>query len=75
MTEKSELKGKKVRSRWMRAILPNWKVITSPSKIVDMIWVSELDALCPGRDSPKPYKLAASMMSLMSLYILDMEGF
>jgi hypothetical protein len=34
--------------------LPDPIVIIGPAKVFDMIWVSEQDAGCPGRDSPKP---------------------
>jgi hypothetical protein len=36
MTEKFELKGKRVRSRWMRAILPRERLITRSWKNADM---------------------------------------
>jgi hypothetical protein len=36
-----------------------------------MICLSEQDALCPGRDSPKPYKLASPMMDIMCRYGVD----
>jgi hypothetical protein len=32
-------------------ILPNWKVITRPSKIADMIWVSELGKVDVGNEA------------------------
>jgi hypothetical protein len=40
-----------------------------------MIWLSEMGGVDLGRDSADHYKLAPSMMSLMSRYVLDMESF
>jgi hypothetical protein len=55
----------------MKDILLNPLVITRPSIIAGMIWISDLGAVDLGRDSADHYKLVALMMSLMSRYVLD----
>jgi hypothetical protein len=55
--------------------LPFPAVIGEGPKRADIIWLSELGRIDPGRGCPDLYKLAISMMDLICRYGMDRENF
>jgi hypothetical protein len=55
--------------------LPKPAVIIEPSRIADILLISEVGGVCTRKGYPDPHCLVPSVVSLMDRYVTDMEGF